>query len=144
MPTPARRRQSAWRGDAALGDDDRVGGNERRQPLADFERGLEGPEVAVVDADQPAFERQRALEFGLVVDLDQHVEAEVVRGLVERARRLVVDRRHDDEDAVGAPGARLQHLIGIEEEILAQDRQRRRRARLDQMLRVALETTARR
>ena len=69
-----------------------------------------------------------------VVDLDQHVEAEVVRGLVERARGLVVDRGHDDEDAVGAPGARLEHLIGIEEEILAQDRQRRRRARLDQML----------
>ena len=60
----------------------------------------------------------------LVVGLDQHVEAEVMGGLVERPGGFVVDRRHDDEDAVGAPGARLQHLIGIEQEILAQDRQR--------------------
>ena len=74
-----------------------------------------------------------------VVDLDEHVEPEVVRGLVQRARGFVVDRGHDDEDAVGAPGARLQHLIGIEQEILAQDRQRRRRARLHQMLGRALE-----
>ena len=93
------------------------------QPLADGERRLEGAQVAVVDADQPALERQRALEFALVMDLDQHVEPEVMRGLVERARGIVVDGGHDDEDAVGAPGARLQHLIGIEQEILAQDRQ---------------------
>ena len=84
--------------DAAFGDDDLVGGNERLQPLADFQRGLEGLEVAVVDADQPAFEPQRALELELVVDLDQHIEAEIVRGLVERARGLVIDRGHDDED----------------------------------------------
>ena len=39
----------------------------------------------------------------------------------------------------GAPGARLQHLIGVEKEILAQDGKRRRLARFDQMLGRALE-----
>ena len=73
-------------------------------------------------ADQPPFKRQRALEFGLVMGLDQDVEAEVMRGLVERLGDFVVDGGHDDEDAVGAPGARLQHLIGVEQEVLAQDR----------------------
>ena len=34
---------------------------------------------------------QRALELGLVVHLDQHVHAEIVRVVVERARLVVVD-----------------------------------------------------
>ena len=56
------------------------------------------------------------------------------------ALRLVVgDGGHDDEDAVGAPGARLVDLVGLEHEILAQRRQRHRRARLRQEFRRALE-----
>ena len=48
-------------------------------------------------------------------------------------------RRHDDQDAVGAPGARLDHLIGVEHEILAQHRQRGRGAGRGEELRRALE-----
>src|SRR3984957_20162989 len=70
----------------------------------------------------------------LVMRLDQHVEAKIMGGLVEGFGEVVVDGRHDDEDAVGAPGARLQHLIGVEQKILAQDRKRGRLARLHQML----------
>ena len=51
----------------------------------------------------------------------------------------VVDRGHDDQDAVGALGARLRHLIGVEHEILAQHRQRGRRARRRHEIRLALE-----
>ena len=54
-------------------------------------------------------------------------------------RIVVVDARHDDQDRVGAPGARLVDLIGLEHEILAQRRQRRRRARRGQEFRRALE-----
>ena len=89
-------------------------------------------------------EAQRALKLGLVVDLEQHVHAERERRAFEIARRRVVDRRHDDEDAVGAPGARLDHLIGLVHEILAQHRQRRRRARRGQVLRACPGTRARR
>ena len=39
-------------------------------------------------------------------------------------RRGVVERRHDDQDAVGAHRARFRDLIGLEHEILAQRRQR--------------------
>ena len=46
------------------------------------------------------------------------------RRVFELARGRVVERRHDDQDAVGAPGARFRHLIGLEHEILAQRRQR--------------------
>ena len=76
---------------------------------------------------EPRAPAQRALELPLVVDLEQHVHAERDRGVLEVLRQAVVDRRHDDQDAVGAPGARLDHLIGVVHEILAQHRQRRSR-----------------
>ena len=125
--------------DAAFADDDAVGRDERRELLADAERHLEGAQVAVVDADELRAERQRALEFGAVVDLDQHVHAEPVGGVDQRARLRVGDARHDDEDAIGAPGARLEHLVGLEQEVLAQGRQAGRLARLRQIFGPALE-----
>ena len=42
-----------------------------------------------------------------------------------RPRGRVVERRHDDQDAVGAERARLGDLVGLVHEILAQRRQRR-------------------
>ena len=44
--------------------------------LADRQARLEGAEVAVVDADQPRVQFQRAVELGLVMHLEQHVHAE--------------------------------------------------------------------
>ena len=88
---------------------------------------------------------QRARRARLVVHLDQHVHA-VARTPRPpgRLRGRVVDRRHDDQDAVGAPGARLGHLIGLVHEILAQRRQRGRRARRGQDTPACPGTTARR
>ena len=54
-------------------------------------------------------------------------------------RRRVVERRHDDEDAIGAGRARLRHLVGVVHEILAQHRQRAGRARRAQVIERALE-----
>ena len=59
----------------------------------------------------------------------QHVHAELDRRVLQRSRLVVGDGGHDDEDAVGAPGARLVDLVGLEHEILAQRRQRHGRAR---------------
>src|SRR5262249_7313655 len=49
------------RKDPALADRDAVLGNSRPETLAGGERRLEGLEIAVVDADQPRCEAQRAL-----------------------------------------------------------------------------------
>src|SRR5215510_15767486 len=49
--------------DAALGDDDAVLGYARGEALRGLERGGEGLEVTVVDADQPAVELERAIEL---------------------------------------------------------------------------------
>ena len=54
-------------------------------------------------------------------------------------RGRVVDAGHDDQDAVGAPGARLRDLIGLVHEVLAQRRQRGGVARGGQELGPALE-----
>ncbi len=67
--------------------------------------------------------RSARSKLRLVVDLDEHVHAERKRHLFERLRLVVGDRRHDDQDGVGAEGARLEHLVGVEQEVLAERRE---------------------
>ena len=126
-------------GDAAFGDDDAVLRHARGEPLGRLQRGGEGLEVAVVDADQPAVERQRAVELLLVVHLGDGVHAPRVGVGAQRAGHHVVDGGHDDQDAVGAQRARLRHLVAVEHEVLAQRGQLGGGARLRQMLGRALE-----
>ena len=71
---------SARRGDAAFGDQQAVRRDARGQALGDGQVGGEGAQVAVVDADQGGAERHGAVDFRLVVGLDQGVHAEP-RGL---------------------------------------------------------------
>src|ERR1700722_9331023 len=111
------------REDAAFADHDAVIRDLRRQPLGDFERGDEGFEIAVVDADERRFEPQRALELGVVMDLEQHVHAMGEGRRLDLGGSAVVERRHDDEDAVGAHRPRLRDLVGLVHEVLAQHRQ---------------------
>src|SRR5215470_375505 len=109
--------------DSALRHRDALGGNSRCQPLGGRKRGLEGAQITVVDADKPRAQLERALELGLVVHLEQHIHAMSERGCLQLLRQHIGDARHDDQDAVGAPGARLRHLIRVVHEILAQRRQ---------------------
>src|SRR5262249_45124462 len=60
---------------AAFADHEPVARDQRRQGLAGFQRGLEGAEVAIVDADHRRSQLQRAIKLGTVVDLEQHVHA---------------------------------------------------------------------
>ena len=62
--------------EAAFRHDDAIARNFWRQGFAGGERRLEGPQVAIVDADQPRPQLQGALQFGLVVDFNQNVHAE--------------------------------------------------------------------
>src|SRR5262245_32180615 len=123
-------RQIGGAGDAALGHDDAVIGNARRQPLGGVERRLEGVEVAVVNADHAAIQAQRAVELASVVHFRDGIHIPGLGVGAQRAGGHVINRGHDDQDAVGAKRPRLGHLIAVEHEILAQHRQRRGRARL--------------
>ena len=82
---------------------------------------------------------ERALELGFVMDLGQHIHAPIVGRCFEFAGKPVVDHRHDEQDAIGAPGARFRDLIGIEHEILAQRGKAAHRARGAEIFRRALE-----
>ena len=117
-PRLARRRQSAWTAMPLSATTTRsagISGVSRSQTSSEVSKVRRSRLLTPISRPSSASARSSSV---FVVDLDQHVEAEVVRGLVERARAVVVDRGHDDEDAIGAPGARLQHLIGIERKSL--------------------------
>src|SRR4029077_18209574 len=78
-------------------------------------------------------------QLSLVMHLDQYVHAVGERGVLERAPLDVAHRRHDDQDAIGAPGTRFGDLIGLVHEILAQYGKRRGRARGGEEFRHALK-----
>ncbi len=60
----------------------------------------------------------------LVVDLDQAVEVEPAGLLVQRRQQLASSRARDDQQhGVGAVDRRLVELVGVDDEVLAQDRQ---------------------
>ena len=83
--------------------------------------------------------RKRAIEFGFVVNLQQHIHAEIEGGVLDILGGGIIERGHDDQNAIGAPGARFRDLIDVEHEILAQGGKGGRVARLRQEFRLALE-----
>src|SRR5499426_403536 len=127
------------RENSALADGDAIRRNSRRQAPAGGERRLERLQIAVVDSDEPRAQAQRALELALVVHLQQDVHAERAGARLQVPRHLIVDRGHDDQNAVGAPGPRLRDLVRVVHEVFAQDRQVRRRTGGDEVVSLALE-----
>ena len=139
MPAIGQPGEIGRREDAAFADDHTIGRDQLRQPLGGRKRRLERAQIPVVDADQPRFEPQRPRQLGLVMHLDEHVHAERKGCRFELGRGGVLERRHDDQDAIGASRARLGHLIRVVHEVLAQRRQRASRARRAQVIERALE-----
>src|SRR5439155_25457208 len=123
----------------AFADDDMARRHQWREALGGVQIDLQGLEVAVVDADQRGLETERAVELGAVVHLDQYVKSELAGGVHQLARQAVFEGGHDQEDAVGAERPALDHLIGVEDEILAQYREAASGARGLQMIVAALE-----
>ena len=73
------------------------------------------------------------------MDFDQHVHAVRDCRVFDIFGCAIVERRHDDQDAVGAVGARLGHLIGVVQKVLAQHRQIGGRARRHHEIEMTLE-----
>ena len=111
----------------------------RGQIAGGVQRQLKGLQVAVVDPHQRGFQHQRPVEFFAVMHFDQRIHAVMRGGILQLGGERVIDRGHDDQDAIGPPGAGLGHLIGVIEEILAQSGQGAGRAGGGQKLRRALK-----
>ena len=87
----------------------------------------EGPEISRVHSDHGSVDRQRAIQLRLVVHLHEHVQLEVAGQLVELTEQDVVrNGRGNEENRVGPDASALVDLVGIDREVLAQDRGRRR------------------
>ena len=84
---------------------------------------MEGLQVAVVDAEKRRGQPERARQFGLVMHLDEAVHAERRGRGDEIGRERVIDARHDHQDAIRAHRAGLEHLVGVDQEILADNGQ---------------------
>ncbi len=54
--------------------------------------------------------------------LDEHVEIELAGLRVQLGQRRRLERRDDEQDRVGLPGRGLHHLVRVDDEVLAQDR----------------------
>ena len=105
---------------AAFADDCSIGRDQPGELFGGGDVGDQGLEIAVVDADQPGLEPQRAIEFGRVVRLDQHVHAEPHGNRFEFRGLGVGQHRHDQQHAIGAHRPAFVDLPGVEHEILAQ------------------------
>ena len=138
-PTAAMRVEIGVGCDAAFADDDTVRGHAGGEALGGLKRHFKGAQITIVDADQAAIEVQRAVEFGIVMDLDDGVHPMIFGSRGEVAGGRVVDLGHDDEDAIRAPKPGFGDLIGIEHEVLAQRRQAGCSASRGQILGRALE-----
>jgi hypothetical protein len=125
--------------DAALGDQDRAGGDRGPQAGRGFQVHGKGVQVAVVDAHEAWRDPQGTLQLGLVVDLDQGVHAQRQHQAVEGCQLAVVQGGDDEQYGVGAGSPGLVDLVGIEKKVLAQDRQLDRRPHGAQVIEMALE-----
>src|SRR5262245_10254425 len=134
--------QIGGRENPALANGDATWRNSRRQAPAGGERGLERLEIAVVDSDEPRAQAQSTLELSLVVYFQQDIHAERGGAGFQVPRHLVVDRGHDNQDAVRGPGPRLRDLIRVVHEVLAQNGQIGRGTSGDEVVRLALERRA--
>ena len=113
--------------DARLGDLDDAVGDRRGHPRGPVVVDLERHEVALVDADQRGAALQGDLQLRLVVDLDEHVEAELDGELVELDQLEAVERGGDQQHGVGAHQPGVGDVVRGDREVLAQHGQRGRR-----------------
>ena len=125
--------------DAALGDDDPIPRRARHELELRAPVDPEGGEVARVDPDRVGAEAHGPLQFVRIVGLDERVEPELPRPLLEPRRVCVVEVAEQEQDAVGAGFRERGEVVLGAEEALAEEWQTRRRPRRTQVVEGAAE-----
>ena len=97
-------------------------GKPARKIDRDVERNLEGAQVAVIDADQSGAGIQGALQFWFIMHFDQRLHPQPFRFHAQAFQRGRVQERGNQQYGVRSRVTRLEDLIGIDDEILAQQR----------------------
>ena len=88
---------------------------------------LEGHQVSLVHPDQVAPDSQGTFEFALIVDLDQGIEPELLRQVVQVSQLSVVEGGRDQQHTIRAHQPSIDNIAGIDGEVLANHRQIGRR-----------------
>ena len=125
--------------DTAFGDNHTVAGDLFRQRQGGVQAGLEGMQVAVVDADQLGVEIHRPLQLFLGMYFHQHIAASLLGGVVELVHLFIRQGRRDQQNGVGPHGPGLEDLPGVDHEVLAQHRQIDRVTCCTQVMLITLE-----
>ncbi len=94
-----------------------------RQFLRSGDINLQCLEVTVVNADERAFEFYGAFQFFRVMNLDQYIHTPFMGDTLKFRRFAILKRGHNQQDTIRTESTGLNNLIGVEHEILTQDRQ---------------------
>jgi hypothetical protein len=128
--------------EARLRDDGLARRHVGQQLVGALDVDLEAGQVAVVDPDHVGVgDLERAGQLVLVVDLDQHVE--VQRGRLRVQLGSSAGRNAATMSRIAsAPRPPTRRPVGVDDEVLAQDRQRARGARLADVVQRPAEVRA--
>src|SRR5690606_20246752 len=110
--------------DARFRDEGDLSRHQPPQAEGRVERDLEGAQVPVVDADQRRTRAQRGLRLALVVYLGERREAKLAAQRDQVAQPCLLEAGGDQQVGARAEELRLEDLVGLGEEILAQGGQR--------------------
>ena len=66
-------------------------------------------EVPVIDADEIAAQCQRFFEFGLIVDLDQHIQTRFTGAVMQICEMRQFQTRDNEQNGIGAERPRLNY-----------------------------------
>ena len=110
--------------DATLGHADTPRRYFFHEPERRFKANFEGVQIPTVNSDQVAPGVQRPAQLLLVMHFAQHVEAVGPRNSGKRYEFLRLERGDNQQDGIGPVGTRFQYLKLIDDEVLAQARNR--------------------
>src|SRR6185437_9251824 len=108
--------------DPGLGHRHHVGRDGRHQPFGPFAVDGERGQVPLVHPDQGGPDGQRPVQLGLVVDLDQGIEADVGGQPGQFSQLRVAEGGDDQQDGVGPHQAGVEDVGRADGEVLAEHR----------------------
>ena len=94
----------------------------RRQPVGRRDVHLQRAQIAVVDADHAGAAADGARQLLAVVHLDQRRQPQLPGTRLQRLERRLIERGDDQQHGVGPRGTRLEQLVLVHHEVLAQQR----------------------
>ncbi len=100
---------------------------------------MKGMQVSIVDTYQIETCRQGYIQLGFIVNFNKHIKGKVCGALRQLFQAHRVQGRYNQQDTISPDGASFCHLIGVNDEVLANNRQVTGRARLLEIFIAALK-----